>query len=194
MVKASTRTNNSVRNIIFSMLYYVFQLILTLLIRIIFLRVFLVEYLGVSSLFTNILTILSVVESGFGAAMGFALYQPVAEGNEEEVRELMALYKKYYRIIGGSIFLIGLALMPFLKYLIKDFSTISLNLYIIYLFYLINSLLSYFTAHRRSLFYATQRNDIESKINMISHFVFALLQIVAICCFKNFYFFNKCLF
>ena len=37
------------------------------------------EYLGLNGLFTNILTILSLVELGIGPAMTFSLYKPLAE-------------------------------------------------------------------------------------------------------------------
>lgn len=187
MEKTNSRTKNSVRNIAFAVTSYAIQVLLTFIIRVVFLRVFAVDYLGINTLFANILTILAVVESGFGAAMVFALYKPMAENNEEEVRQLISLYKKWYKIIAFIILGIGILITPLLPFLIKDFNNIDLNLYLIYFFFLINSFVTYFTAHRRSLFYADQRNDLESKINSIAQCTYACLQLIAILVLKNFY-------
>lgn len=183
----TSRTKNSIRNLLFSFFAFALQLICTLFIRICFVKVFLVDYLGINSLFTNIISILSVVESGFGSAMTFALYEPVAKGEDEKVRQLLAFYKKCYRVISLCILIIGLAIMPCLPYLIKDFAAINLNLYIVYAMFLASSFISYFSAHRRALFYASQRVDIENKINIAGYVVTLFIQILALFVFKNYY-------
>lgn len=182
-----SRTKNSVRNISFSLIYYVAQIVLTFLVRILFLRVFVEEFLGVNTLFSNIINILSVVESGFGSAIVFALYKPVAENDEQKVRQLVRLYKKYYSIIALIVCGLGLLITPFLPVLIKDFHNINLNLYLLFLVFLTSSIITYLTAHRRALFYTSQRSDIETKINMVGYFTTIIVQILAILVFKNYY-------
>ncbi len=182
-----TRTKNSVRNIFFSMIYYIIQMVLTFIVRVLFLRVFIVDFLGVNQLFSNILTILSVVESGFGSAVIFALYKPVAENDETKVRQLVRLYKKYYTIIGIVVGCLGIVIIPFLPYLINNFYEIDLNLYVMFGIFLATSLMTYVTAHRRALFYTSQRNDIETKINIVGYFVTVGIQLLSILVFKNYY-------
>lgn len=181
------RVKNSVRNVSFSLIYYAIQILLTFLVRILFVRVFVSQYLGVNTLFTNILNILSVVESGFGSAIVFALFKPVAENDEEKVRQLVQLYKKYYTIIGSIVLVLGLLLIPFLPYLIKDFYSIDLNLYLMFLIFLATSVITYITAHRRALFYTTQRSDIETKINIVAYITTITIQLLSILVFKNYY-------
>ena len=57
---------------------------------------------------------LSLAELGIGGAMTFHLYKPIAEGNEESIRQLMNLYKRLYTIVAIVVAAMGLALVPFL--------------------------------------------------------------------------------
>lgn len=56
------------------------------------------QYVGVSGLFTDILSVLSFVELGIGSAITYALYKPLAENDEEKLGKLMHFYKWAYRI------------------------------------------------------------------------------------------------
>ena len=64
--------------------------------RIIFARVLSQEYLGVSGLFTSILTVLSLAELGIGDAICYSLYEPLAKRDTEKVKALMQFYGKIY--------------------------------------------------------------------------------------------------
>lgn len=44
------------------------------------------EYLGLNSLFSNIISMLSILELGFGSAMIYNLYKPIAEMIKKESR------------------------------------------------------------------------------------------------------------
>ena len=56
------------------------------------------EYLGINGLFTNILSMLGIVELGLGSAIIYHLYQPIAEQDKEKInhRERMAIIPKYH--------------------------------------------------------------------------------------------------
>ena len=115
MEKVDSRTKNSTRNIIFSMLAYLIQIVLGFLLRRYFIYIFGEEYLGLSSLFTNILSLLALAELGFGTAIVFSMYKPMAEGDEEKVRQLLYFYKKCYFIIGAVVAGLGLLVLPFMN-------------------------------------------------------------------------------
>lgn len=117
MEKNSTRTKQSIRNAGFSMGSQILQQVLRILVRIVFIRKIGQEYLGLNSVFTEILTALQLVELGIGPAMAFSLYKPLAEKNIEKIKALMRLFKKAYRIIGIIVIIIGLSLSPFLRIL-----------------------------------------------------------------------------
>lgn len=59
----------------------------------VFVRCLSADYLGVNGLFTNILTMLSLTELGIGSAIGYALYKPLAENDEEKVASLVSFTK-----------------------------------------------------------------------------------------------------
>ena len=122
------------------------------------------EYLGLNGLFSNIFAFLNLAELGVGSAIVFSMYKPIAENDIEKVNALQKLYKKFYLIIATVIMVLGLAIMPFLDVFIKGGLTINVNLYLLYFMYLVNTLASYFCAHKRSIIFAYQRNDIENKL------------------------------
>lgn len=188
MEKANdSRIKRTSQNMLFSIILYVLRSLLSFVSRTIFIYYLSTEYLGLNSLFSNILTLLSLAELGFGNAIIFSMYKPIAENDDEKVRQLLALYKKFYRVVGIVILIIGLAITPFLNFLIKDVPDVFVNLYIVYLIFLTNTVFSYFLSYRRALLITNQRQDIESKISIISVVLLHVFQIVALILFQNYY-------
>ncbi len=152
-----SRTQNSILNIATGLGGYVINTVLGFVCRIVFIRCLTAEYLGISGLFTNILTMLSLAELGIGNAIVFALYKPLAIKDESKIASLMRYYAKAYRIIGIIVAIFGLCMIPFLGVVIKDPPNIKENLYVIYLIYLFNTSSSYFFSYKSSLIMADQK-------------------------------------
>ena len=162
------RTKNTLRNIVFGFCYRLLSIILPFISRTAILYILGEQYLGLSSLFTSILSFLSLAELGVGGAMVYSMYKPIAENDTITIRALLNLYCKFYRAIGTVIFVIGLCLTPFLRILIHESLPQNINIYILYLLYLLNAVLSYWLfAYKSAVLQAFQRNDVESKIAMI---------------------------
>ena len=70
------------------------------------------EYLGLSSLYTSILSVLSLTELGFNSAMVYNMYKPAAEGNIGKVNALLAFYRKVYLAVGFVIIVVGTLIIP----------------------------------------------------------------------------------
>ena len=148
------------------------------------------EYVGLSTLFVSILSILSLTELGIGTAMVFNLYKPINDGDYEIIAGYLNLYKKIYRIIGLIILCGGLAVMPFLRYLISGDVPSDVNIYILFAIYLANTCLSYFFfAYRSSLLAAYQRTDLVTNASTISVLFLYTIQIIVLLLFKNYYFY-----
>ena len=128
-----SRTENVTRNLKSSILFQCTNIIIKFLLRTVFIYALGKEYLGVNGVFTNILTVLSLSELGLGTAIIYDMYQPIAENNIEKEIQLFRFYRYIYAIVGSIILLLGLLLVPFLKYIIKDSSnnTISKKLNLI---------------------------------------------------------------
>lgn len=146
-------------------------------------------YLGLNSLFTSILSVLSLAEMGFSSAIIFNMYKPIAENDTATVNALLNLYKKVYRIIGCVVLGIGMLLMPFLPYLISGEYPSEVNIYVVYIVFLLNSSLSYFLySYMNSLLSAHQREDIHNSINTGITIGMYLSKIVVIIVFCDYYF------
>lgn len=130
------------------------------------------EYLGVSGLFTNVLSLLSLANLGFDTAIIYSLYKPLADGDVVSVKGYMHVYKRVYRVVGATVFVLGCILMPFLPHLIKGTVTIPENIYIIYLLFLFQSASSYFFSYKQSLLTASQQNRVIS----LYHSIFMVLR------------------
>ena len=183
------RTENVKRNFVFNVIKMALQLLLQFVLRTVLIYVLGKEYIGLNGLFTNILGLLNLVELGIGGAIVFSLYKPIAEKNDEKIKALVALYKKFYAIIAFVVLGLGLVAMLFLPYLIQGEAPANVNIYIVYAVYLFNTFVSYFAAHKRSLIFANQRNDIESKIRIVCISALNVLQIVLLLVFKNYYYY-----
>lgn len=144
-------------------------------------------YLGLNSLFSSILNILSLAELGFGTAMVFSMYEPIATGNDSLVCALLSLYRKIYRVVGCVILLLGLSLMFVLPRLIKGEIPPDVNIYLLYLIFLCNTVLSYFLfAYKSSILIADQRSDIDSNILSITTTASTFVQLLVLLFFKNY--------
>lgn len=156
--------------------------------RTIFIYILGTDYLGLSGLFTNILSVLSLAELGIGDAITFALYRPLSENNNEKLSMLMSFYRKAYKMIGIIIFLLGISLMPVLKYIIHFDNAIDINYYYIYLLFLLNSCISYiFYSYRISLINAAQKNYLLLPYNLFFSVFSFVFQVAVLILFKNYY-------
>lgn len=184
--KKKSRTEYSILNISTNLIGYVLNTVLGFVCRIVFVQCLSADYLGVNGLFTNILTMLSLAELGVGGAIVYALYKPLAENDKEKITSLMKLYSKAYKMIGLLIAVIGLALIPFLKLVIREQPTINESIYLLYVINLFNTASSYFFSYRSSLLIAAQRNYIVSGISYTVTVVQSILQMVFLLAFRNY--------
>lgn len=179
------RIKNSLTNILTGLAGQVITTLVGFLNRTVFIYVLGSTYLGVSGLFSNILTVLSFAELGIGQAIIFSLYKPIAENDEDKICSLMNLYEKVYRILFVIVLFLGAAILPFLPYIIKDIDSIP-NIRIIYLLYVANSAFSYLFSYRASFVTACQKNYVLNLINILGSIILAVLQIIALLVFRNY--------
>lgn len=182
------RTKNATRNIFFGILLKIYQILGPFILRTIFIYTLGMQYLGLNSLFTSVLSVLNLAELGVGSAMVFSMYKPIAEDDTKKICALMKLYKFYYRIIGLVILLVGLVLVPFIPKLISGEVPSDINIYVIYILNLLATVLSYWLfAYKNCLIGAHQRNDISSKISLVISTLQYIVQAVLLLVFKNYY-------
>lgn len=182
------KTNSAIKNILYGSINKIIAIFFPFIIRTMIIRYLGTEYVGLGSLFSAILNILNFAELGIGSAIVFSMYKPIANDDEATINALLNLYKKIYRIIGLCVLVIGLAIMPLLKYLIKNGTPPDINLYVLYSIYLANTVIGYFFfAYKNSLLNAHQKAGVLSNINSVVMLSAYICQIVVLCLFKNYY-------
>lgn len=146
------------------------------------------EYLGLGGLFSSIIQVLSLTELGFGGAITFALFKPIAEGDSNKVNSILNFFRKIYRIVGFAVLAISLIIMVFLDKLVKGHIPNDINLYLLFAIYIVNTVSSYFLfAYKKVLFSAEQRYDLEAKISAIILCIQSVAQIIVLLIIKNYY-------
>lgn len=182
------RTKNAYRNILWGILEKCESLLLPFVARTVLLKVLGSQYLGLNSLFASILSVLSISELGFGSAIVFSMYKPIAEGDDDTLRALLNAYRKIYLVVGSLILAAGLAVVPFLPKLIKGGCPADVNLYILYGIHLFDTVIGYYLfSYKASLFSAHQRNDLLSKRTMIVSALGNLSKIAVLLIVRSYY-------
>jgi len=184
-----SRTERVKKNLIVNMLKYATQLVMQFVLRTFLIYYMGAEYIGLNGLYTNIFAFLNLAELGIGNAIVFSCYKPIAEGNTEKVKALQQLYKKFYAIIFCVVLLIGGLLIPFVDLFIKNDITVNINIYLLFVMYLFNTLIGYLSAHKRSMLFAHQRADLENGIRTICILGMSIVQAIVLVVFKNYYLF-----
>lgn len=185
------RTQSSIKNLSFAMVGQSIGLVISFVARIVFIRVLGAEYLGLNGLFTNILSILALVELGVGPALNFSLYKPIAENDTEKIKSLMKLYKKAYITIGIVIALLGFILTPFLEIFVKEVPDIP-NIHLIFLLFVVNSAISYFFSYKRSLIISHRKRYIATYYRYGFFSILNIVQIIVLFLTHNYILFILC--
>ncbi len=184
----NSKTNNALKTAASGISSQILNLLLSFAFRTIFLLVLSKEYLGLNGLFTNILSILSLVELGVGSSIVFRMYKPIANNDVVSVGKYMRFYKKMYLFIGIIVLAIGLSLMPIIKFLIKDAQEIpgDINIYFVYFLFVFQSASSYFFVYKSAIFTADQRHYYIVIAQIISSIVSFAARVAILYIFKNY--------
>lgn len=172
-MNTDSRTKNTVMNAFFGIGMQLLVVLCQFVGQTVFIKILSAEYLGLNGVFSNVLQFLSLAELGIGGAITFSLYQPLAEKDENMIRAIMRLYKTIYTVIGAIILVGGIVTSYFLDYFITAPTSLG-NIQILFILFLMNSVVSYFFAYRRTLLIADQRGYVDS----LNQGLFKILQVV----------------
>lgn len=180
-----SRIDNSLKNIKFGTIGFLFSYVFTFVTRKIFVVFLSIEYLGLNGLFSSILSMLSLAELGIGTAICFSLYKPLAFGETEKIQALMQFYKNAYTIIGLLVLGIGLSLIPILPSLVGEVPDIP-HINIIYSLFILDSSVSYFLSYKRTILVADQKRYIDTNYYYGFQVLKSLFQILVLFFTSNF--------
>ena len=182
------RSKNTKRNIVIGEIDKISGIILPFIVRTMIIHLIGAEYLGLTSLYYSILQALNLVEMGFGTAIIYSLYKPIAEEDTDTINALLRFYQKIYRISGCIILGLGLIIMLFLPFLIKDEPPEDINIYYLYLIYLVNTCINFFVyPNMKALVTAHQRDDLSGRIHIFTQLGMYIMQMVFIYFARDYY-------
>ena len=142
-----TRTINSIKNSLTSTMVYIITIFMGFVSQGVFIRILGAEYNGIKGLFSNILSVVfhqkKKEDLGFGSAIVYHLYKPMAEKNISQIKSLVKYYKNIYHAIAGIIFIMGIIVLPFIPNIVGKVS-VPENISLLFFLYLLSTVFSYY--------------------------------------------------
>lgn len=184
-MEKKSRTEYSARNTIVALFSRLCAILMGYVTRVVFTHTLSVSYVGINGLFMDIINVLSLSELGISTAITFALFKPIADEDITRQRALMGLYRKCYRVVAMLVAGSGLLLLPFLRYLIKDYEQVD-HVILIFLLYLTNSVCSYLLVYKKTFLDASQLGYIGTLFWTGSWMIQDILQIIVLLTTGNF--------
>lgn len=183
-----SRTSRAVNSILFGFAFRIITMLGPFVTRIIVNWTLGKEFLGISGVFSSILSMLCLSELGFSSAIAYKCYSLYANQDTEKLNADLYFYRKIYRVVGIVIVVAGICVTPFLDLIVKEQLPPSLNMYIIYYIFLFNTAISYFIeSYRTVILTVAQRQDIESKIAIVLNLLMYIIQVVVLLSCSNYY-------
>ncbi len=185
---------NTKRNIAVGFFSKIILMILPFVTRTIIHSVLGADYLGLGSLFSSIMQVLSLADLGLSSAVVYHMYRPIAENDQDQINALLGFYRRAYRVIGLAMLGFGAVMMFFLPYLVKGSYPAGINIYGLFAIYVVNSAVSFFLfGYKQSLLAAYQREDIKAIVNLMVQLSLQICQIVLLLTTHDYYLFVLCM-
>ncbi|MBO4668275.1 MAG: hypothetical protein J5666_09175 [Bacilli bacterium] len=178
-VENESRLNKSITNVATGGVLLFLTLLLNFVVRIVFVRTIGYSYLGISSLFTNILTVLSVADLGFGTSISISLYAALRKADEKHIAGIITYYRRIYFIIGMVVFVVGSILRPFVGYIVNTETPIP-NLDFYFFIFLVNLVSTYFISYRHAIIKADQKNGIINTVQSLVLLGKSIIELIVI--------------
>lgn len=172
-----SRVKKSLLNAKVNLIFCVLTLFVSFFSRKIFLGQLGDDFVGLTGTLYNIMGFLNLAELGVGAAVSFALYKPIQEGNKDVINEIVSVFGYLYRKIGFFVLGAALVLSIFIPLIFKE-TVFDLGIiYFAFFSFLSSSLLSYFINFRQILLVADQKNYLVAGYYQTGNIIKVLFQI-----------------
>ncbi|GGW63291.1 O-antigen/teichoic acid export membrane protein [Winogradskyella epiphytica] len=182
-----SRVNHAIKNMKFSMFFYLIFLVLQFVSRKLFLDNLGDEFMGLSSTLRSFLSFLNLAELGIGAAVGFSLYKPIFNKEYERINELISLFGHLYKKIGSFILMAGLILSAFFPVIFDDLNASLSIVYYTYYTFLLGMCLNFFFNYHILLLQADQKDYVITSSSQSINLLKIIVQCVIVYYFESIY-------
>lgn len=174
-----SRVKKSLLNARVNLIFYFLTLILSFFSRKIFLDCLGADFVGLTTTLQNLLGFLNLAELGIGSAIGYVLYKPLFEHDQQKINEIISVFGYLYRWIGLIILGAGLILGGFLPLIFPSTSFEMGIIYFAYFSFLTSSLIGYFANYKQTLLGADQKNYVVTAYFQTANIVKTLIQMAS---------------
>ncbi|WP_418697884.1 lipopolysaccharide biosynthesis protein [Bacteroides sp.] len=182
-----SRLKKSLLNARVNLIFYFLSLALSFFSRKIFLDTLGADFMGLIGTLNNLLGFLNLAELGIGTAIGYVLYKPLYEHDENKINEIISVFGFIYRRIGFIILSAGCILACFLPLIFPN-NVFNLGIiYFAFFSYLTSSLIGYFANYKQTLLGADQKNYVVTAYFQSAILVKTLLQMGLVYYTGNYY-------
>lgn len=188
-----TRTSQVIQNAKVAVFFYCINILLQFFSRKFFIDVLGAELLGLNTTAQNLLQFLNLAESGIGAAVAFALYEPLSQRNRQQIIDILSLQGWLYRRVSLIVIAGALILMIFFPRIFAKTEVPLLYAYGTFTIFLFGTLLSYFVNYKTVLLSADQKDYLITFETQSIKIIKTIAQIITICNLPNGYVWWMCL-
>ena len=174
-----SRVKKTLLNARVNLIFYFLTLALSFFSRKIFLDCLGADFIGLTGTLQNLLGFLNLAELGIGSAIGYVLYKPLFDHDQQKINEIISVMGYLYRWIGLFILGGGCLLACFLPWIFSDTQFDLSLIYFAYFSFLASSLIGYFINYRQNLLGADQRNYVVTAYFQTSNIVKTLIQMAS---------------
>lgn len=187
MPQQESRVKKSLLNARVNLIFYFLTLILSFFSRKIFLDTLGADFVGLTGTLQNLLGFLNLAELGISTAIGYVLYKPLFEHDEEKITEIISVFGYLYRWIGFIILGAGLVLACFLPLIFPNTQFEMGIIFFAYFAFLASSLIGYFANYKQTLLGADQKNYVVTAYFQTATIIKTLIQMASAYYTGNYY-------
>lgn len=162
-----------------NLIFYFLTLALSFFSRKIFLDCLGADFVGLTGTLQNLLGFLNLAELGIGAAIGYVLYKPLFDHDEEKINEIISVFGYLYRWIGFIILGAGVILAGFLPLIFPNTEFEMGIIFFAYFSFLVSSLIGYFANYKQTLLGADQKNYVVTAYFQTATIIKTLIQMAS---------------
>lgn len=174
-----SRVKKSLLNARVNLIFYFLTLALSFFSRKVFLDCLGANFIGLTGTLYNLLGFLNLAELGIGSAIGYVLYKPLFDHNQQKINEIISVMGYLYRWIGFIILGTGCLLACFLPLIFPNTGFDLSIIYFAYFSFLASSLIGYFINYRQNLLGADQRNYVVTAYFQTATIIKTIIQMVS---------------
>lgn len=179
MLQQESRVKKSLLNARVNLIFYFLTLVLSFFSRKIFLDTLGADFVGLTGTLQNLLGFLNLAELGISTAIGYVLYKPLFDHDEEKITEIISVFGYLYRWIGFIILGAGLVLACFLPLIFPNTQFEMGIIFFAYFAFLASSLIGYFANYKQTLLGADQKNYVVTAYFQTATIIKTLIQMAS---------------